>query len=159
MTKELQKRKLISPKYVSFRLCLVCRISLVLRRDTGLQGMRGASRWSEGRKGYGKSGREEELTDRKHIHYSISKGPQFALEVKQLETDLTVEMLASYVPFTSAPSSYHHPPLTLTCADLQWRMERRFIQKLQFCSCRSITRRRCFTSIIEDEGGNEADLL
>lgn len=44
-----------------------------------------------------------ELTSRKHIHYSITKGPQFALEVKQLETDLTVEMLASYV--TSLPSS------------------------------------------------------
>ena len=43
------------------------------------------------------------LTSRKHIHYSITKGPQFALEVKQLETDLTVEMLASYV--TSPPSS------------------------------------------------------
>ena len=44
-------------------------------------------------------------------------------------------------------------------ANLQWRMERRFIQELQFRSCRSITRRRCSTSIIENEGGNEADLL
>jgi hypothetical protein len=44
-----------------------------------------------------------ELISRKHIHYSITKGPQFALEVKQLETDLTVEMLASYVPLS--PSS------------------------------------------------------
>ncbi|ORY30220.1 tRNA synthetases class II core domain (F)-domain-containing protein [Naematelia encephala] len=35
------------------------------------------------------------IQPRKHIHYSISKGPQFALEVKQLETDLTVEMLQS----------------------------------------------------------------
>jgi phenylalanyl-tRNA synthetase alpha chain len=34
---------------------------------------------------------------RKHLHYSVSKGPQFATEVKQLETDLTVEMLASWV--------------------------------------------------------------
>ncbi|TXT04966.1 hypothetical protein VHUM_03786 [Vanrija humicola] len=32
---------------------------------------------------------------RKLIHYSIKKGPQFATEVKTLETDLTVEMLAS----------------------------------------------------------------
>jgi len=44
-------------------------------------------------------------------------------------------------------------------ADLQWRMERRFFQKLQFRSCRSITRRRSTTSITENEGGNEADLL
>jgi phenylalanyl-tRNA synthetase alpha chain len=32
---------------------------------------------------------------RKHIHYSVTKGPQFALEVKQLETDLTEEMIVS----------------------------------------------------------------
>ncbi|KAL1407023.1 Phenylalanyl-tRNA synthetase, beta subunit, cytoplasmic [Vanrija albida] len=32
---------------------------------------------------------------RKQIHYSAKKGPQFATEVKTLETDLTVEMLAS----------------------------------------------------------------
>lgn len=31
----------------------------------------------------------------KQIHYSAKKGPQFATEVKTLETDLTVEMLAS----------------------------------------------------------------
>ncbi|TYJ52978.1 phenylalanine-tRNA ligase, alpha subunit [Cryptococcus floricola] len=35
------------------------------------------------------------ITPRKHIHYSIGKGPQFSTEVKQLETDLTVEMLQS----------------------------------------------------------------
>lgn len=34
---------------------------------------------------------------RKHIHYSVKKGPNFATEVKQLETDLTVEMLQSCV--------------------------------------------------------------
>lgn len=38
-----------------------------------------------------------ELTDRKHIHYSVKKGPNFATEVKQLETDLTVDMIASLV--------------------------------------------------------------
>jgi phenylalanyl-tRNA synthetase alpha chain len=32
---------------------------------------------------------------RKNIHYSVAKGPQFALEVKTLETDLTEEMIAS----------------------------------------------------------------
>ena len=36
------------------------------------------------------------MTDgRKHIHYSIKKGAQFATEVKQLETDLTADMIAS----------------------------------------------------------------
>lgn len=35
---------------------------------------------------------------RKHIHYSVKKGSQFATEVKQLETDLTADMIASYVP-------------------------------------------------------------
>jgi len=32
---------------------------------------------------------------RKHIHYSIKKGAHFATEVKQLETDLTADMIAS----------------------------------------------------------------
>ena len=36
------------------------------------------------------------LSSRKHIHYAISKGPHFATEIKQLETDLTMEMLQSY---------------------------------------------------------------
>ncbi|KAL7419069.1 Phenylalanyl-tRNA synthetase, beta subunit, cytoplasmic [Cryptotrichosporon argae] len=35
------------------------------------------------------------ILPRKTIHYSIRKGPQFALEVKKLETDLTAEMIAS----------------------------------------------------------------
>ncbi|OWZ33731.1 phenylalanine-tRNA ligase, alpha subunit [Cryptococcus neoformans c45] len=35
------------------------------------------------------------IQPKKYIHYSISKGPQFSTEVKQLETDLTVEMLQS----------------------------------------------------------------
>ncbi|WWC59732.1 phenylalanine-tRNA ligase, alpha subunit [Kwoniella dejecticola CBS 10117] len=35
------------------------------------------------------------ITPKKHIHYSISKGTNFSTEVKQLETDLTVEMLQS----------------------------------------------------------------
>jgi phenylalanyl-tRNA synthetase alpha chain len=35
------------------------------------------------------------LYHRKHIHYSIAKGPEFALEVKKLETDLTTDMLNS----------------------------------------------------------------
>ncbi|WWC68180.1 phenylalanine-tRNA ligase, alpha subunit [Kwoniella pini CBS 10737] len=35
------------------------------------------------------------ILPKKHIHYSVTKGPQFSTEVKQLETDLTVEMLQS----------------------------------------------------------------
>ncbi|KAJ9113233.1 hypothetical protein QFC22_006072 [Naganishia vaughanmartiniae] len=35
------------------------------------------------------------IVQRKHIHYSIEKGPEFALEVKKLETDLTTDMLNS----------------------------------------------------------------
>ncbi|KAK8847646.1 phenylalanine-tRNA ligase, alpha subunit [Kwoniella newhampshirensis] len=35
------------------------------------------------------------IQPRKYIHYSVSKGAQFSTEVKQLETDLTVEMLQS----------------------------------------------------------------
>lgn len=35
------------------------------------------------------------VTPRKLLHYSAAKGPQFATEVKTLETDLTVEMLAN----------------------------------------------------------------
>jgi phenylalanyl-tRNA synthetase alpha chain len=35
---------------------------------------------------------------RKHIHYSVKKGTNFSTEVKQLETDLTEDMLVSYVP-------------------------------------------------------------
>ncbi|WVF69528.1 phenylalanine-tRNA ligase, alpha subunit [Kwoniella sp. CBS 6097] len=35
------------------------------------------------------------IQPKKHIHYSVAKGPQFSTEVKQLETDLTVEMLQS----------------------------------------------------------------
>ncbi|WRT64525.1 phenylalanine-tRNA ligase, alpha subunit [Kwoniella shivajii] len=35
------------------------------------------------------------IAPKKHIHYSISKGANFSTEVKQLETDLTVEMLQS----------------------------------------------------------------
>lgn len=38
-------------------------------------------------------------------------------------------------------------------------MEGFFVQAVQLCSSWSITRRRCFTSIVEDEGGNEANLL
>jgi hypothetical protein len=67
---------------------------------------------------------EGELISRKHIHYSITKGPQFALEVKQLETDLTVEMLASYVPF---PLSSTIPPAS----------SRAFIVQFQLCHCPS----------------------
>lgn len=63
VVKELQKRKLIQPKYV---------IHSVLRK-----------------------GHTSLTFYRKYIHYSISKGPQFSTEVKQLETDLTVEMLQS----------------------------------------------------------------
>jgi len=54
------------------------------------------------------------LINRKHIHYSITKGPQFALEVKQLETDLTVEMLASYVFYSRFLSSSHPSSLDTT---------------------------------------------
>lgn len=35
------------------------------------------------------------VAPRKLLHYSAAKGPQFATEVKSLETDLTVEMLSS----------------------------------------------------------------
>nr|ODN92976.1 phenylalanine-tRNA ligase, alpha subunit [Cryptococcus depauperatus CBS 7855] len=35
------------------------------------------------------------ITPKKHIHYSIEKGPAFTTKVKQLETELTVEMLQS----------------------------------------------------------------
>lgn len=35
------------------------------------------------------------VTTQKVTSYSISKGPQFALEIKKLETDLTVELLAN----------------------------------------------------------------
>jgi hypothetical protein len=83
VTKELQQRKLISPKYVLIYL------SISVSRDMANTN----EEREKGRK------RRAKLTNRKHIHYSITKGPQFALEVKQLETDLTVEMLASYVPF------------------------------------------------------------
>jgi hypothetical protein len=38
-----------------------------------------------------------QLMHRKHIHYSIKKGVNFSTEVKQLETDLTEDMLVSYV--------------------------------------------------------------
>lgn len=37
---------------------------------------------------------------RKHIHYSVKKGANFSTEVKQLETDLTEDMLVSYVQLT-----------------------------------------------------------
>ncbi|NXD32518.1 SYFA ligase, partial [Spelaeornis formosus] len=35
------------------------------------------------------------ITPKKHIHYSVKKGPHFATEVKQLETDLTADMIAN----------------------------------------------------------------
>jgi phenylalanyl-tRNA synthetase alpha chain len=35
------------------------------------------------------------VTPRKLLHYAAAKGPAFATEVKALETDLTVEMLAN----------------------------------------------------------------
>ncbi|WVR04844.1 phenylalanine-tRNA ligase, alpha subunit [Kwoniella sp. DSM 27419] len=35
------------------------------------------------------------IVPKKHIHFSVAKGAQFSTEVKQLETDLTVEMLQS----------------------------------------------------------------
>ncbi|EIW71074.1 phenylalanine-tRNA ligase, alpha subunit [Tremella mesenterica] len=35
------------------------------------------------------------VAPRKHIHYSVTKGEEFSTVVKQLETDLTVEMLQS----------------------------------------------------------------
>jgi phenylalanyl-tRNA synthetase alpha chain len=44
---------------------------------------------------------------RKHIHYSVSKGPEFALEVKKLETDLTTEMLSSGSWKTQAYKKYN----------------------------------------------------
>ena len=37
------------------------------------------------------------VSPRKHIHYSVKKGAHFATEVKQLETDLTEDMIASCV--------------------------------------------------------------
>jgi phenylalanyl-tRNA synthetase alpha chain len=36
----------------------------------------------------------DSMACRKHIHYSIAKGANFATEVKKLETDITTEMLA-----------------------------------------------------------------
>lgn len=45
--------------------------------------------------------------DRKHIHYSVTKGPEFALEVKKLETDLTTEMLSSGSWKTQAYKKYN----------------------------------------------------
>ncbi|WWD00856.1 phenylalanine-tRNA ligase, alpha subunit [Kwoniella sp. B9012] len=35
------------------------------------------------------------IQPKKHIHYSVTKGPNFSTEVKQLETDLTADMLQS----------------------------------------------------------------
>ena len=104
MTKELQKRKLISPKYVA----------LLVYSSSSCQDLISVLMV-----------RQREITERalliirKHIHYSISKGPQFALEVKQLETDLTVEMLSSYVTFITyflikwSSRSKHHYPLCI----------------------------------------------
>jgi hypothetical protein len=99
VTKELQKRKLISPKYVPYLGILVSRDMANTNEER-----------EKGRK------RRAKLTNRKHIHYSITKGPQFALEVKQLETDLTVEMLASYVPFLLFPTI---PPSLLGLLSLE----------------------------------------
>jgi hypothetical protein len=102
VTKELQKRKLISPKYVFIIPCFSLYHSLEKRRRKE------------------KKKEKDELITRKHIHYSITKGPQFALEVKQLETDLTVEMLASYVPLSSflpntfIPDTFIPSPATLS---------------------------------------------
>ena len=103
MTKELQKRKLISPKYVNLWVNphSPCRKSFQCPH------------------GPAKRTKRTMLIIRKHIHYSISKGPQFALEVKQLETDLTVEMLSSYVTFITyflikwSSRSKHHYPLCI----------------------------------------------
>jgi len=52
-----------------------------------------------------------------------------------------------------------HSRLPRVVANHQGYMERLFVQAIQFRSSRSITRRRCFASIIEDERGNEANLL
>ncbi|GHJ84527.1 hypothetical protein NliqN6_0929 [Naganishia liquefaciens] len=47
------------------------------------------------------------IIQRKHIHYSATKGPEFALEVKKLETDLTTEMLSSGSWKTQAYKKYN----------------------------------------------------
>ena len=47
------------------------------------------------------------LGNRKLLYFSIEKGPQFALTVQKLETDLTAEMLASGAWKTAAFKKYN----------------------------------------------------
>lgn len=68
------------------------------------------------------------LNRRKHIHYSVKKGPHFATEVKQLETDLTADMIAKYVARDGLVMSSGH------IADLYQRVvEGRLVQAVQLC--------------------------
>lgn len=65
--------------------------------------------------------------DRKTFYYSVEKGSQFSTTVQKLETDLTVELLNSYVAFHT---SYTHLSIVLIIV-VQGCMGESFVQEVQ----------------------------